>query len=306
MNTSYPNLFVPGAGKSGTSALHEYLDQHPKIGMSSKKEPHYWTRLDFESLSQEQHQTYLSLFPDKSELEFKGESSTGYMLFPNFIERIQHQYSEVPKFIFLLRNPIDRCYSHYWWLRGMGSEKLPFKEAVLADFDVEPSPKTKLAEANYKSYFQYGLYAKWLERFYTAFGKEKIKIICSEDLREDPLETLNDCFSFLGLEALDEIQRMDANPTVIHKHPFLFKWAKRIAFDQANIPDFLKRITPKAFKQKIKKDLIPTVEKYSSSDMSYPEINQEDRNWLGQLYADDVKKLKALTTLEFRRWRDFN
>ncbi|MBT8254827.1 MAG: hypothetical protein HKN00_13225 [Flavobacteriaceae bacterium] len=306
MNTSYPNLFVPGAGKSGTSALHEYLDQHPKIGMSIKKEPHFWTRIDFSELTKTEHDAYLALFPDESNLVYRGESSTGYMLFPNFIEHIQTHYNNPPKFIFLLRNPVERCYSHYWWLKGMGSEKLPFKDAVLADFDLEPSPITKLPEANYKSYFQYGLYAKWLNRFYDAFGKENIKIICSEDLKEDPLHSLNECFRFLGLEPIEKIEEFNTNQTIIHRHSFLYKWAKRIAFNQSDIPRFIKKLTPKTMKHRIKTDLIPAVERFTSTDLSYPVMDEKDRKWLSQLYADDVVMLRSLTGMEFNKWADFN
>ena len=196
MQTIKPNLFIPGAAKSGTSSLHLLLDFHPKICMSSIKEPHFWTKLDFDTYTEETHSNYAKLFNQKPDSIYFGESSTGYMVFPTFIKRIKEYYSNDPKFIFVLRNPVDRCYSHYWWLKGMGSEKLDLKSAFLKDLHIEPKPEVQLPEANYKCYYQYGLYSKWLKKFYENFDSKNIKIITHENLKVNRLKTLNECFEF--------------------------------------------------------------------------------------------------------------
>ena len=103
----YPNLFIPGAAKSGTTSLHELLDLHPNISMSCVKEPHFWTRLEFENFTKKDIGNYLSLFDEKKNAKYRGESSTGYMVFPSFIEHLKQHYDSQPKFIFILRNPID-------------------------------------------------------------------------------------------------------------------------------------------------------------------------------------------------------
>ena len=305
MKPSFPNLFIPGAGKSGTSALHECLDQHPGISMSGKKEPHYWTRPEFDEYTDFHTDKYLGYFDWGEHIKYQGESSTGYMQFPHFIERIKKHYEEDPYFIFILRNPIDRCYSHYWWLKGMGSENKSFREAVLADHDIEPRPELKLPEGNYKCYFQYGLYGKWLERFYRAFDSSKIHIIYSEDLKDDPLGTVNQCFDFLGLETLESIIPSEANKSMILRKPGLYKLAKRISFDQLNVPQLVKDITPGFVKNLIRKHLISIVLKYTRTNRSYPEISEADRHWLKDQYKKDVRHLRALTGLSFEKWTDF-
>ncbi len=305
MKTSLPNLFIPGAGKSGTSALHEYLDQHPDITMSKVKEPHFWTPLDFKAYTRSDWDKYLSLFESDPITRYRGESSTGYMQFPFFIERIKQYYDETPRFIFILRNPIDRCYSHYWWLRGMGSEKLSFRDAVMADYDLEPGPETKLPEANYKSYFQFGLYGKWLSRFFDNFHKDCIHIVSNEELKVDPLATVNECFDFLGLEKLDAITEVEVNKTQILRNPGLFKYSKLLAFNQLNIPRIVKDVTPGFIKKAIRKHLIKSVLRASTTDKSYPKISDEDREWLKVHYEADVRLLKSLTEMRFESWTDF-
>ena len=140
-----PNLFVPGAAKSGTSSLHEYLNQHPDIFMSNMKEPHFWTSPQ----KYGNFEWYSSLFEESSTKKYRGESSTGYMVFDHFLDRVT-KYVEAPRFIFLLRNPIDRTYSHYRWLKGLGSEKLSFRSALEKDKDTLPSHANALREGNHK------------------------------------------------------------------------------------------------------------------------------------------------------------
>ncbi len=301
-----PNLFIPGAAKSGTSSLHELLNQHPDICMSSVKEPHFWTRPDFESYTNKDIENYLSLFNLKESAKFKGESSTGYMAFPRFINHIKKHYNNQPKFIFILRNPIDRCYSHYWWLKGMGSERKEFIKSVLFDIGIEPIHSSRLPEANYKNYFQFGLYGKWLGKFYANFENANIKIITFESLKKNPLETINTCFDFLDIRRLNKINEISANKTLILKKPYLYKYAKLIAFNQIKLPQIIKNHIPNNIKILIRKHLIKSVLKYTKSNKTYPEISVNNREFIADLYKKDVAFLKKLTGLKFEEWTDFN
>lgn len=113
-NLTAPNLFIPGAAKSGSSSLHEYLKFHPDIFMSDIKEPHYFSHKEnYYNRKSE----YYGLFENTRSYKYRGESSTGYMVFPGVIDRIKNDIGDA-KFIFVLRNPIDRCFSHYHWVRS--------------------------------------------------------------------------------------------------------------------------------------------------------------------------------------------
>ena len=84
MEHFHPNLFIPGAAKSGTTSLHELLDKHPDICMSSNKEPVYWNSFDFNNFDYKKKEWYSNLFSNK-EADFIGESTTSYMFYNNFI-----------------------------------------------------------------------------------------------------------------------------------------------------------------------------------------------------------------------------
>lgn len=306
MKVFHPNLFIPGAGKSGTSSLHQLLGLHPKICMSSTKEPHYWTRLDYNQFKEEEHKKYASLFVDKVDVKYFGESSTGYMVFPEFINRIKANYKSSPRFIFILRNPIDRCYSHYWWLKGIGSETADLRTAFLNDKDIEPTPLIQLPETNYKCYYQYGLYAKWLEKFYQNFDTKHIKVISYESLKSNPLKTLNECFDFLNLKSLGEVPEIHTNKTVILKAPYIYKFTKLLVYNKLGVPQIIKDSIPKKAKIYVRKHLTKTVLKYTKTEKSYPKIDLNDRLFLNEYYKKDVLKLKQLTGLKFSEWTDFN
>ena len=113
-----PNLFIPGAAKSGTTSLHNLLDQHPEICMSSVKEPGYWKNEKFKDFKNIEKENYLNLFM-KSNHKIFGESTTAYMYYDSFINNINSNYKVSPKFIFILRNPIDRFNSHFWCIKGL-------------------------------------------------------------------------------------------------------------------------------------------------------------------------------------------
>ena len=300
-----PNLFIPGAGKSGTSTLHELLHAHPDICMSNLKEPHFWTWPHFDTFSDQEFEDYTHLFDDEERTYF-GESSTGYMCFPNFIERIQQYYTATPKFIFILRNPIDRAYSHYWWLKGIGSEDLSFRDAFLHDFDVEPSEDHRLPEAHFKHYYQFGLYAKWLARFYDAFGAKNIHVITTEQLKDNRLEVLNSCFSFLELKTISAIPEVQSNQTQLLRFPKLYKYAKKLTWGDYKIKRMAKPFVPKFIRHTLNTKMYNTVYKLTSTNKKYPAISQDDRQWLKAFYKKDVTALKELTHQDFSVWTDFS
>jgi hypothetical protein len=300
-----PNLYVPGAGKSGTSTLHELLNAHPEVCMSKIKEPHYWTNQDFNEVKDTLFSRYETLFEDKNCVYF-GESSTGYFCFPEFVERMKPYYPESPKFILLLRNPVDRIYSHYWWLKAMGSEGLDFREAVLQDFDVEPTDKNRLPEGNFKSYYQFGLYGKWLEKFIASFGRENIHIITSESLRNHRLETLNSCFKFLKLNPIESLPETDQNKTTLLRFPKLYKNTKKLLFGKSGLKRTVKKLIPLKYRSSLKNKIHETVFDLTATEKTYPKMTEEDRLWVKELYEGDVKLLRKISGLTFEEWKDFN
>jgi hypothetical protein len=210
-----PNLIVAGAGKSGTSSLHGYLDQHPDIVMTSVKEPHFFSDLDRYAIGP---QFYDDLFPAFAEAaRYRGESSTGYQIFPGVPERLRTSAPDC-RLVFLLRNPVDRAISHYRWLVALGIEARGFRATFDSDRDEVPDPRNSRA-GTYGYLYQEGCYATNLDRFAAYFPPEQIGLLASEQLRADPLASLNQCCRFLDLEPFVTITAVSENETAPQRHP---------------------------------------------------------------------------------------
>ena len=296
-----PNLFVPGAAKSGTTTLHNLLNQHPEICMSKVKEPGYWKNENFQEFKTIQKQNYLDLF-DKSNCKIYGESSTAYMYHQSFIKNINNNYEVSPKFIFVLRNPIDRYVSHYWWMKGLGLEKNEFNKAIKLDVEKKIEPYSYYP----KYYFQFGLYAKWLKEFYNSFGASNIKIITFENLINNQLETINSCFEFLGLNKLESISTHISNETSLLKNPKLYHFINKSNIGKYSYTKIAKYFLPKKIIIKIKKRIKINLENWQKKKINYPKLSKENRSYLNSLYSNDISELRKLTNLSYKEWEDFN
>lgn len=201
------NLIVPGAAKSGTSSLHEYLNQHPKICMSRSKEPHHFCRIKKYELGAASHN---ELFDESCGVQVFGESSTGYMIWPDSIKKISINLDN-PKIIMVLRDPVERAFSHYRWRFRLGLEKRSFMEAVDKDgFGYDPEKPDKFG---YKAYLQFSQYSKYCPMWLEEFGRNNCLLVSSADLKNEPRKVVNECFSFLSLSSLESVDAVFANQT---------------------------------------------------------------------------------------------
>ena len=295
------NLFVPGAAKSGTSSLHLYLDDHPNISMSAVKEPHFWIKQNRTAIA---WKDYISNFDNNNNnIKVIGESSTGYMVFDEAINNIFNQYGKDPFFIFLLRNPIDRAISHYSWLKGLGFESKPFKQAFLSDYGHIPNPlNTITATGGYKYYYEFGLYGKYIERYLEKFGGNRILVITTDELKNRPMVTLNTCCDFLNIPHFKHVIQLEKNKTIELRYKKLTKFLRYIYYDNLNLINNLKPFIPKKLQDYFIKKINHLSGKSKKVDNSHLLF---DRAWLKKYYEDDIKLLKEITNKSYTNWKEF-
>lgn len=295
-----PDLFIPGAAKSGTTSLHDLLNAHPEISMSSTKEPGYWKNKKFSKFNINDLFKYKNLFDEKKKI--KGESSTAYMFHDSFIKNIKKNYQESPKFIFILRNPVDRFVSHVNWMKGLGLEKDKVEKII--------NQKTKFRFKEYddfpKYYYEFGLYNRWITRFISNFGSENIKIITFESLFANKLTILNECFDFIGVNRITEIQDIVSNKTKTIVFPNMYHFLRKLATGRIAYTKYLKYLLPKKNRSDVKYLIRFIIKKWIKKDLQYKELDKHHRKYLTDLYKDDVKKLKINLNYEFSEWKDFN
>lgn len=202
------NLIIPGAAKSGTTALHDTLDLHPKIQMSSSKEPHFFCRSDQFVRGSAYHNALFA--SHESKVEVFGESSTGYMIWPQAIDRIKRSLDR-PKIILVLRDPVGRAISHYRWRFRLGLEKRDFLTALREDgYGYDPD---RPDEFGYMAYLQFSQYATYCPMWLEAFGQENCLLISSRSLKSDFAGTAGRIAEFLGLGDATVLQSQETYRT---------------------------------------------------------------------------------------------
>ena len=203
------NLVVPGFAKSGTSSLHEYLNIHPQICMSSVKEPHIFSFEDRFKKGADEHNGLFS--GAGSDVRVCGESSTMYAVWEPALLRIRNNL-ENPKLIVLLREPKARLISHYNWMYALGLEKRSLLDALEYESRSPISPEIGRSGC-YPWYRRHSHYSYFCELMIALFGEGSLLFLRSEDLKESPGEVLKKCFDFLKLDECCIEQNITANET---------------------------------------------------------------------------------------------
>lgn len=294
-----PNFFIPGAAKSGTTSLHELLDTHPDISMSKEKEPVYWNNKLFNEFENLEISRYLNLF--EQEVKIKGESTTSYMYYDNFIKNVKDNFHQPPKFIFILRNPIDRYISHYNWLKGLGKEKRRIDKII------EEERYLDFKEYNDypKQYYQFGLYYKWISRFIENFGKENIKIVTFEKLISERLNIINSCYEFLGVSKMDSVNFIKSNKTNKVIFPSMYHFLRKSSIGKMKYTSISKYFLPKKIRTKIKSLMKIAIKNWISIESKKEILSDKQRKNLRDKYFEDVMSLKNKLNYDFSEWEDF-
>ena len=208
-----PDAIVIGAQRSGTSSLYKWLEGHPDVVASVRKETEYFTNnLD------KGERWYRAHFPSRARhrlamarsgrplLTF--EATPSYLSHPHTAERVARTVPNA-KLIALVRDPVERAWSQYQHEHRAGREQLSFEDAIAAETErLAPELQRMAADPHYVSkpfhrfsYVTRGHYAEQLEHWLRHFDRDRLLILRSEDLWSDSAVTLGSILTFLGLAA---------------------------------------------------------------------------------------------------------
>jgi hypothetical protein len=194
------DFLIIGAQKAGTSALDDLLRQHPEIGMASRKELHFFDKDEFFFFNNESYETYEKRFNRGDNKKIYGESTPIYMYWDTSCKRIW-QYNKKIKLIAILRNPIERAYSHWNMEYSKKKDPLPFYEAVLKE-NIRIKEKLPLQHRVY-SYIDRGFYSEQIRRLLRFFDRNQILFIKYESLVDNPDLLMKDVFKFLDVSSTE-------------------------------------------------------------------------------------------------------
>jgi len=204
-----PDFIIVGAAKSGTTALFNHLCGHSRVSCPERREIHYFD-VNYARGSLWYRSHFPLRYPIGPSGVITGESTPYYMLRPDVPARVAAELPSV-RLIALLRNPVDRAYSHWAMLKRKGIERLSFEDALAREEKMLPEETRRVLsdpthDPSFHRLFSYrtrGLYLDQLLVWHAHVPRENMSVVISERLFSDPASVLPEITRFLRLPPPD-------------------------------------------------------------------------------------------------------
>ncbi len=281
---TWPNLYIVGAVKSGTTSLYAYLGQHPEIFFPDMKEPHFFS-CPQPSAEQTHLITYINdeaayrrLYAKGEGYPWRGDASPSYLWAPDAPARI-HAVSPAARIIVILRDPVERAYAQYLMDYSEGAIEEPFFEALQRDW-LRPDKGWGVSQL----YVELGQYTEQIRRYRRVFGADQVLVLLLEDLKKDPRGTLRSIGHFLGI-AGGPIETINTDTAHNHYRSPKGEWARRLA--GSPISRFLgEHVVPRRLGEYI-------WEHWMQKEAPKPPLDARARQYLADLYTPELAALEA-------------
>ena len=198
------DFIVAGVQKAGTTAIHDFLAQHPHVALLRDqalhffdKEEHFDEKPDYRILH--------GNFGPGWRWRVAGEVTADYLYYPRALERIA-AYNPQMKIIISLRNPTERAFSQWNMRREKAQEPLEFIDALKRDQEIGI---WKAPRGN--AYLARSLYAPQLEKVFNLFPREQVFVLKYENFRASPFPIVDGIFDFLSVERKSGLKNKQRN-----------------------------------------------------------------------------------------------
>jgi hypothetical protein len=284
-------MMIAGAQKAGTSSLVRYLGQHPQVCSFPHREFSYFVN-DGEYVKGYE-QIFHTYFGNRCSAGMAiVAKSVGIMYLPEAVHRLYAHNPDVD-LVFLLRNPVDRAYSAYWYARRMGWEPLDsFEEALKAG--------TERFQGNWLQergcmYHQRGKYAEYLPLFFEMFGREQIHIYLLEDLKADTKGLCRHLYQVLGIDP-------SFTPDVTRRHnraaAARSQWLARLMASDSGMRSGLRRLLPRRVRYRVRH----VARRLNERVLSPPPMDPETRMDLIDYFRPFNAQLGELLHRDLSHW----
>ncbi|MEZ4864531.1 MAG: sulfotransferase [Caldilineaceae bacterium] len=294
---SLPTFLVAGAMKSGTTAIYQYLIQHPEVylspdckesrfltGLSPETDPEICARIPVvTSLA-----AYSALFQNAKPAQRIGEVDPWCLvLYDRAIPRIQQYLTAESRIIIFLRNPVDRAYSNYY--QGARQEFMTrtFKQIIA---DVESGHPVDWYE---RLILEAGNYFEAIRAYLSTFGTDRVKIILYDEFRNAPMHIYKEICAFIEV---DETFIPDMSYTANKGGIPRSKALHRFLTQKTIVTQVLRPFAPVNFRRKLRYYLI------NRNLKTYPSLDTELRMLLTDYYRTDVEQLQQLLNRDLSGW----
>lgn len=258
MGARLPDVIVIGAPRSGTTTLSRWLRDHPEVAFSRRKEVEYFDRHHERGVP-----WYLAQLPDDPGERCVVEATPTYLSDPRVAARVARALPDA-RFVAVLREPVARAWSNYWFFVQLGLERRSWSTVV-----TEEPPDDPLG------YLWRGRYAEQLARWDALVGPDRVHVLLFDDLTADAAAAYAGICAFAGIEVLppptQEGNTASVNPTRLPRSRRLQAWLQS--------PD-ASRLRSAAYR-------------WNAQGREVPGLDPQERGRLAPLFRDDLDHLAA-------------
>lgn len=284
----WPDFFIVGAPKCGTSAMHYYLRQHPEVFLPEQKDAHFFaTDIQCDRYISDPD-TYLALFGDAERAKRVGEASVWYLYSTEAARRI-HSRCPNARIIAMFRNPVDMLYSqHSQFLYNANETIRDFEKALAAEPDRKAGrriPRTAHFPEGLH-YFETARFADQLSRYVDVFGWDRVHVILLDDLRADTPAVFRQTCCFLEVSDDADIDFRVVNPNKRVRSAFLRDLFHRLP---TGLRAAIRSVVPDRFYLKYEKR---------------PPMDPHLRARLVEELTPQIEKLEAMLDRDLSHWKE--
>lgn len=295
-----PQFLVIGAARSGTTALYQYLAEHPGLFLTEPKEPHYFAlagttpaftgpgdRQTINRLAVPDRDAYLRLYRGARPGQLRGEASVSTLYSPGAATRVREMVPDA-RLVCLLRDPVDRALSAYGFMRTRGWEPCPTFEAALAD-------EARRIAAGWHHIWHYtamSRYGEQLRRVLEVFPREQLLVLRHEDLTADPDAVLARVYAHLGVPPVPRTVTPDPHRSGEPRSRFL----GRVVSTHHPLKKLLAPAVPTSVRRALRRRVV-------AGNIVPIGYRPETRRALVAGFAPDLELVEQLTGLDVTAWR---
>ena len=302
----FPDFFLVGAPRCGTTALSRYLADNPQVCFSRPKEPHYFALLAPDSSLDDLETAYLSRHFAHHHAGHRaiGEGSVSYLYSPHAIERILAVNPDA-RFIAMLRNPLEMLPSYHLRMLFILCEDVEDFAAAWRLQDARARgghvPRHCI-DARLLLYREVARYGVQIERLYRVAGRERCHVVVFDDLARDPAAVYREVLKFIGVDDDGRTMFKRRFPSRIYRYRWLQELLYSVRSRRAHAVDTLQRTARVKKGPGRRKSLVKRLARWNRIERRPAPLDAEMTATLRAALADDVATLSDLLGRDLRHW----
>lgn len=298
-NGRRPDFFIVGAPKSGTTAMYEYLRRHPELYLPERKELRFFgSDLEIRDRPMLTMDQYLAHFADAGDARAVGTAYVWYLFSTRAAAEIR-DFAPDARVVAMLRNPVDMVWSLHSEHLFNGNEEIDDFTAAL---DAEPDRRAGRripAHAHLPQgllYSEVPRYADQLQRYFDAFGRDRVLVIVFDDFADDVAATYRQTLEFLGVDpglAPASFEVINANKRTR---------SERFRHFLARPPELPRRIIGRLVPRSLRRTAYDLAKRANASPAQRAAMPPKTRERLRRLFEPEVERLSLLLDRDLSGW----